>query len=192
MSPGGTYNALEGVMRRQGWAAGVLLCAASAIAGTACDGTAGGSPGSSITTRPTVPLTNTSPTASLSGMWVGVRPGDGLALDFSGCGACAGTPPLSAGDVILNISDSNHALSGNATVTAADGEVIPASVTGAVTAGARVAMRWEATLGGDSPTPGVFNLEGLVSANRMSGTLTLTGPAVSGGSANGTWSVRLR
>jgi hypothetical protein len=180
-------------MRGQGWAAGVLLGAA-AIAGTSCDGAAGGSPGMSLTTRATVPLTNTSPIASLSGMWVGVRPGDGIALDFSRCGTCAGTPPLSAGDVILTISDSNHALSGNATVTTADGEVIPASVTGAVTAGGRVTMRWEATLGsgGESPTAAVFTLEGTVSANRMSGTLILTGPAVSGGTADGTWSVRLR
>jgi hypothetical protein len=172
----------------------LLLCAAAAIAGTSCDGAAGGSPGSSLTTRPTVPLTNTSPTASLSGLWVGVRPGDGIALDFSGCGTCAGTPPLSAGDVVLNISDSNHALSGNATVTSADGEAIPASVTGAVTPGARVTMRWEATLGGgeQSPTAAVFTLEGTVSANRMSGTVILTGPAVPGGSADGTWSVRLR
>jgi hypothetical protein len=181
-------------MRRQGWEAGVLLCAAAAIAGTSCGGTAGGSPGSSLTARPTVPLTNTSPTASLSGMWVGARPGDGIALDFSACGTCAGTPPLSAGDVVLTISDSDHALSGNATVATADGEVIPTSVTGAVTAGARVTMRWEATLGsgGQSPTAAVFTLEGTVSANRMSGTVILTGPAVPGGSADGTWSVRLR
>ena len=181
----------------------MLLCAAAVIAGTSCDGAVGGSPGASFTTPATMPLSNTSPTASLSGTWVGVRPSEGMALSFSGCGACPDTPSFSAGDVILNISDSNHALSGNATVTIAEasvagcpaepdcnlgpvGEVIPASVTGAVTAGGRVTMRWEA------PTAAVFTLEGTVSANRMSGTVILTGPAVPGGSANGTWSVRLR
>lgn len=181
-------------MRRQGWTAGVFICATAAIAGTSCDGAAGGRPGSSLTMHPTVPLMNTSPTASLSGMWVGVRPGDGIALDFSSCGSCAGTPPLGAGDIVLNISDSNHALSGNVTVATEDGAVIPASVTGVVTAGARVRMRWEATLGsgGPSPTAAVFTLEGTVAANRMSGTVILTGPAVPGGSGDGTWSVHLR
>ena len=172
----------------------MLLSAAAAIAATSCDGSAGGSPGSSLTTRPTMPLTDTSPTASLSGSWVGVHPDDGIALDFSGCGTCAGTPPLSAGDIILTMSNSGHALSGNATVATVDGEVIPASVTGAVTIGGHVDMRWEATLGSgaESPTAAVFTLAGTVAANRMSGTVILSGPAVPGGSASGTWSVRLR
>jgi hypothetical protein len=154
---------------------------------------------------------NASPTASLSGIWVGNRPGDGMILSFSGCGDCTDVPLFAAADVALNVSDSSHALSGSATLTVREappagcpaepdcshgrvGEVIPASVTGTVGAGGHVTMQWTATLGGGGqvPAPILFDLEGAVFSNRMSGTATVTGPAVPGGSATGTWSVNLQ
>lgn len=151
------------------------------------------------------------PTASLSGIWVGKRPGDGMVVGFSGCGACGDTPSFNAADVALNVSDSSHTLSGNATLTVREappvgcpaepdcshgqvGEVIPASVTGTVGAGGHVTMQWTASfgVGGQVPTPVVFDLAGTVFSNRMSGTVVVTGGAVPGGSAKGTWSVNLQ
>jgi hypothetical protein len=101
-------------------------------------------------------------------------------------------------------------LSGNATVTVTEappagcpaepecdhgpvGDVIAASVVGSVGSGGRVTMHWEATVpGGGAPALMMFALQGTVSANRMSGTVVLTGGGVAGASATGTWSVNLR
>jgi hypothetical protein len=143
---------------------------------------------------------------SLSGTWIGSRPGDGMTLDVPGCEACAGASPLTAMDVVMDISDTSHTLTGNASLTVREapaecpagaacvlrvGDVIPASVTGSVGVGARVAMQWTATVGGPAPTMLVLNLVGVVAANRMSGTVTSPGGGASAGSGAGTWSVRL-
>jgi hypothetical protein len=176
-----------------------LVCGLIAWAwlSTACGA---GAPGPSLGTPAAgPPLSNAAPAASLSGTWIGSRPDDGMVMNFAGCGACGDTTSSSAGNVVLNVSDSNHALSGIATWTVREsppsgwavGEVISASVTGSVRAGGRVSMRWDATVG-DGPTPALFILEGSVSANTMSGTVVLTGGGVPGGSASGTWSVKLQ
>ena len=160
-------------------------------------------------TSPAVPPPTTMPRSagSLSGTWIGTRPGDGMTFAVPGCGACAGASPLTAVDVVLNISDTSHTLTGNASLTVREapadcpagaecllriGDVIPASVTGSVRVGARVAMQWTATVGGPAPTTLVLDLEGVVAANRMSGTVTSPGGGASGGSAPGTWSIGLR
>ena len=141
---------------------------------------------------------NASLTASLSGIWVGNRPANGMVVTLSGCGACTETLWFNAADLVMTVSDSSHALSGNATLTVRDGgvsgEVVPVSVTGSVGPGGHVTMQWSASTknGGQAPTPALFALEGSVSANRMSGTLTLTGGGISAGSAVGTWSVNLQ
>ena len=133
---------------------------------------------------------NGSPTASLSGIWAGKPPAAGMVVSVSGCGACSGAP-FSTADVVLNISDSSHSLSGNATLTVREGgsigEVIPASVTGSVGLAGRVTMQWKPTT--ENAPIALFVLEGVVSANRMSGTLILTDGSVS---ADGTWSVTLQ
>jgi hypothetical protein len=176
------------------FASGLVACA---WLSTACGA---GTPGpSSGTPAAGPPLSNAAPAASLSGTWIGSRPDDGMLMSFAGCGACGDAPSLSAGDLVLNVSDSNHALSGIATWTVREyppsgwavGEVISASVTGAVRAGGRVSMRWDATVG-DGPTSALFILEGSVRADTMSGTVVLTGGDVPGGSASGTWSARLQ
>jgi hypothetical protein len=136
---------------------------------------------------------NGPPTASLSGIWAGKPPAAGMVVSVSGCGACSGAP-FSAADVVLNISDSSHSLSGSATLTVREGgtigEVIPASVTGSVGLAGRVTMQWNATTENGGPAPvALFVLEGVVSASRMSGTVILTGGGVS---ADGTWSVTLQ
>ena len=135
---------------------------------------------------------NGSPTASLSGIWAGKPPAAGMVVGVSGCGACSGAP-FSTADVVLNISDSSHSLSGNATLTVREGgtigEVIPASVTGSVGLAGRVTMQWKPTTENGGPAPIALVLEGVVSANRMSGTLILTEGGVS---ADGTWSVTLQ
>jgi hypothetical protein len=130
-----------------------------------------------------------------------------MTFDVPGCGACAGASPLTAVDVVMNISDTSHTLTGNASLTVREapaecpagvdclpriGDVIPASVTGSVGVGARVAMQWTATVAGPVPTTLVLNLEGVVAANRMSGTVTSPDGGASAGSGAGTWSVRLR
>ena len=133
---------------------------------------------------------NGSPTASLSGIWAGKPPAAGMVVSVSGCGAWSGAP-FSAADVVLNISDSSHSLSGNATLTVREGgsigEVIPASVTGSVGLAGRVTMQWKPTT--ENAPIALFVLEGVVSANRMSGTVILTEGGVA---ADGTWSVTLQ
>jgi len=149
------------------------------------------------------PTTLARSAGSLSGNWTGTSPGDGMTLDLPGCGGCAGSSSLAALDVLLNISDTSHSLTGNATLTVRQapaqcpaaahcplraGDVIPASVTGSVGVGARVTMQWTAAIGGPAPTTLVLDLEGVVAANHMSGTVSSPG----GASATGTWSISLR
>jgi len=76
---------------RGGWAAGLLFCAATA---TACTNDRQRSPFSSTPAGAPAsrPVPNSSATASLSGTWVGNRPGDGMVMNFSACGACTKTP----------------------------------------------------------------------------------------------------
>jgi len=195
------------------WTRFALVLAAGASLWPGCGPDAGSvTPFTPISAGPPAStLAQAPPTASLSGIWVGNRPADGMVLSFSGCGACAGAPSSSAADVALNISDSSHALSGSATLTVREastvgcpaqpecshgpvGEVTAAGVIGSVGVGGRVTMQWTASMrnGGPDPMPVLFTLEGTVSANRMSGAVILAGAGVPGGRADGTWSVDLQ
>lgn len=158
-------------------------------------------PPTALTAAAGPPVTQPGPrTASLSGTWIGNRPQDGLLLEFAACGACA--PPSRAVDVVVHMSDSDGALSGIATLTIREapsagclaepgcsppavGEVLTASVTGSVSAGGAVSMRWAAA-------PVTLDLQGAVFANRMSGTVVPADTSAPGGAAGGTWSITLR
>jgi hypothetical protein len=176
-----------------------LVLAACAALWPACGPIPGsGTPFTATSAGPASTLAPNASLASLSGIWVGHRPAEGMVFSIPGCGACAGAPPFNAADVALNVSDSSHALSGSAILTVREGGpiglVIPASVTGSVGPGGRVTMQWNASLdeGGQEPTSVLFALEGAVSANRMAGTVIVTGGGVPAGTADGTWSVALQ
>jgi hypothetical protein len=130
-----------------------------------------------------------------------------MTLEVPVCGACAGAASPIAVDIVLSISDTSHALTGNATLSVREapaqcpagaecplrvGDVIPASVTGSVGVGGRVAMQWTAAVEGPAAAALVLDLEGVVAANHMSGTLTGASGDISGGTVTGAWSIGLR
>ena len=146
----------------------------------------------------TLPAPTPPPAASLTGTWIGNRPGDGMVLTWSFCSDLCPNTPISAGlDMLLNLSQSGSTLSGNLVLTVREaspvgcpadpnctkgpiGEVTPFSVTGTVS-GTSVTLQ----LVGE---PGILN--GTVTGNRMTG--SLTGTANNGASITGTWSVNLQ
>jgi hypothetical protein len=154
---------------------------------------------SAITPTTTTTTTTTlAPAPSLTGTWAGNRP-DGISFTFAGCGACTTTPTTSGSDVVLTLTQSGSALSGNATATIREappagcaaepncnqgpvGDVMTGTVSGTVN-GANITMQWT-LLGGAA----VATLTGTVAGNRMSGNVTLpSGPQNPG--ATGTWAL---
>ena len=183
---------------------GTVLAAGGAAAVVAT--TSGGDSADSPTTPPgtpptppptTLPPASPPPAASLSGTWAGNHPGDGMLLIFSGCSVCPNTPATSGTDMLLNLTQSGSALSGDVFLTLREdspgscaagscsenpiGEVVPFSITGTVS-GTSVTMQ----MTGGEPT-GTITLNGTVTDNRMSG--TLTGSDEGGRTITGTWAV---
>jgi hypothetical protein len=191
-----------------GLSTGVVV-AGVAAAGAAVAGIAGAPKGddaaTTTTTTPsaiapttTTTTTTLAPAPSLTGTWAGNRP-DGITFMFAGCGACTTTPTTSGSDVVLTLTQSGSALSGNATATIREappagcaaepncnqgpvGGVMTATVSGTVN-GANITMQFT-LLGGAA----VATLTGTVAGNRMSGNVTLpSGPQ--NPSATGTWAL---
>jgi hypothetical protein len=177
--------------------------AAAVVAATSGGSDTPSTPAPPATTTPagppptTLPAPSPPPAATLTGTWVGNRPGDGMVLTFAGCGGCPNSPNGGASDMVLNLSQSGSALSGNLTLTTREsfpagcpadpnctkvviGEVITYSITGTVS-GTSVTMQFTGASG---------TMSGTVSGNRMTG--NLTGTSSDGTPITGTWSVNLQ
>jgi hypothetical protein len=178
---------------------------AAAVIATSKGGGGSSTQGPPATTPPagpptTMPPSPPPPAAGLGGTWTGNRPGDGMVLTFSGCDECPSTPSTSGADMVLNLSQSGSALSGTLFITTQEdspgscatgscaghpiGEVIPFSVTGAVS-GTSVMMQMT---GGQSG--GTLTMNGTVTDNRMIG--SVTGTDEDGILLTGTWAVNLQ
>ena len=180
-------------------AAGAAAVVATSGEGSSNSGTQGPPPTTLPAPPPTtLPAPTPPPSASLTGTWIGNRPGDGMVLTWSFCSDLCPNTPISAGlDMLLTLSQSGSNLSGNLLLTIREAQpsgcaADPSCTKGPI--GEVVSFSMAGTVSGTSVTlqfvgePAILN--GTVTGNRMTG--SLTGTANNGASMTGTWSVNLQ